>query len=47
MNVKFYKITSYMLNFQNFTCVFIILLNLKSVFSDSREKFSLVLLADD
>ena len=25
MNVKFYKITSYILNFQNFTCVFTIL----------------------
>ena len=47
MNVKFYKITSYILNFQNFTCVFTILLNLKSVFSDSHDKFSLVLLADD
>ena len=25
MDVKFHKITSYMLNFQNFTCVFTIL----------------------
>ena len=27
MNVKFHKITSYTWNFQNFTCVFTILVN--------------------
>ena len=47
MNVKFHKMTSYTLNIQNFTCVFIInlfLRNLTFVFSDSHEKLSLVLL---
>ena len=45
MNVTFHKITSYTRHFQNFSGVFTILVkNLTFIFSESHEKFSLVLL---
>ena len=47
MNVKFYKITSYTLNFQNSTCVFTIFVKFDICFLDSHEKFSLVLFFTD
>ena len=44
MNVKFHKITSYSWNFQNFTCIFTILVKFDIPFSDLDGKFSLALL---
>ena len=36
MNIKVHKITSFTWNFQNFTCVFTILVNLTFIFLDSH-----------
>ena len=44
MNVKFHRITSYTLNFQNFSCVITILVKFDIHFLDFHKKFSLVLL---